>query len=246
MKRFLIIFVIAFSGLVATIGGILGIKYLSGEFTEPEIMPQSIAFELDEYLIDGSLETYQVKITASNEDSTKNKIKLSFVSGGRLTDDKNHYTDGNITIPVNAEIGKAFNIQIVKDKSHTELSELGYTGDWAHGGVSHIVASSENIEAQYAHTNIFVDVPVYSTELVMYGNDSNQTNFSNIYKNIEASSLAINLNEESEEESKLNSISAGQDVYFGVKFYPYASAFRYSKIDSTNVLESVMLAPCTM
>ncbi|MBO7526417.1 MAG: hypothetical protein J6T74_00805, partial [Clostridia bacterium] len=233
MKRFLLIFVIAFGGLVATIGGIVGIKYLGGEFDTPVIMPEGIVFESTEYEIDGSLDTYQITIKSTNEDSTQNKVKLAFSNSDRLTDDKLHITDGNIIVPINVELNKPFTIQIVKDKSHTELQELGYTGNWTHGGVSQIVASSENIKAKYATASIYVDVPVYKTEIIMLSGESGDDDLQTIFGSIENSSLALSLETEDGEEYK--SISSGQDVYLGIKFYPYDSAFRYSKIKATNV-----------
>ena len=223
MKRFLIIFAIAFGSLVLVLGGVVGIKYLAGEFNTPVIMPEDIVFEQDDYYLDGINDTYSFKIQTTTEGTTENKVRLTFSNGGVLTSDKKHVTDGNITIPVEVEIGKPFDVQIVKDKSHVELGDI----NWTHGGISKILASSQNVSAKYAITNVFVDVPVYKTELVLFANDYDMAE----ENDLEYSQMAVVVNE-----TCRPSVSAGQDLYFGVKFYPAASAFKYSSLNSTNFL----------
>ena len=229
LKRIFIIFLISLGSLVGVVGVAMGVKYLTGEFNEKIVAPEDVFFEQNDYFFDGTKTSYTVTVQTTTEEVTQKEVSLYFEKASAETRDKMHWTDGNIIIPKTVYLGKEFTIEIVKDKSHTELGDM----DWVHGGISKIIASSANKMINPSTARILVDVPVYSTELVIYNKEMSTENlsFDTISKNIENSSLATALSE-----GERVDVRAGDTFYVGVNYYPYASAFKYSQASSTNIL----------
>ncbi len=159
---------------------VLGV-YLAGGFDEKITMPESIAFEYDSNLYNsnhGQLEVgedFQLTITSPTEDVTKRKIELSF-GNGVLTDYdpvNELISNKSIQVPKYVSLGRPFNVHLltkhlvdengnpIKDKDDNYIN-------WIAGGISKLVARSQNIQIGTTEINIAVDVPVYSTETLIY------------------------------------------------------------------------------
>ena len=232
MKRFLIIFGICFASVVVFFGGYLGIKYLKGDFNPEVILPENIAFEQAEYYLeDGQNAT--MLITTTTENVTETQVSLILSKNCKETNDKQHWTDGIIVIPKTANIGEPFPVTLVKDDVYSDelLNDPALT-NWVTGGISTIIATSKNTIAEPATTTAYVDVPVYKTELVIYNGSVSDTTFDDSFGLAEFTSLASLASTDSE----ISNISAGEKFYVGLKYYPSASAIKYSKVTSTNML----------
>ena len=228
MKRFLVIFAICFASIIGIFGGVFGIKYLKGDFKEVVINPENIAFELDEYDV---TDDFKITITTTTEDVTATKVTLKFVNGDYNTYGKDHWTDGVIIIPKEVKLNVAFDVKLCRTND-SELDDL----EWIKGGISNIIASSECITTPKVTASIYVDVPVYKTEMVLF-DGKGTINKSNDYKDVLTyiegqTNLAKKLKAD---EDKL-SFNAGDTFYLGLKFYPARSAYKYSKASSTNML----------
>lgn len=224
MKRFLLIFVICFGIVVGTIGAVFGVKYIKGDFNEVVVNPENISFEFDEYDVIGD---FNVTITTTTEGVTANTVYLSFAKGTvTKPHGVNHWTDDVVIIPRQVQIGVPFEIKLAKT-SDEETDNL----QWIKGGISNIVATSECVTTPKDETSVYVDVPVYKTELVVLNGDG-QIETSDSYVNaltyIEGQTGLVKDAEES--------LNAGDTFYVGLKYYPARSAYRYSKASSSNLL----------
>lgn len=234
MKRFFIIFAICFASVIGIMGGIFGVKYLKGDFNEVIVNPENISFELDEYDVTGD---FKMTITTTTENVNAKKVTLTFARGtnssgnGVNTYGKDHLTDGVIIIPKEVTLNVPFEIKLCKTND-SELDNI----EWIKGGVSNLVATSECKTTPKATTKVYVDVPVYKTEIVLFdgrGTIDNSSSLKNTLTYIEGqSNLAKKLKAD---EEKL-SFNAGDTFYLGLKFYPERSAYKYSKATSTNML----------
>lgn len=224
MKRFFLIFLICFGLVVGVIAGVFGVKYLKGDFNEVVINPEDIAFEFDEYDV---IDDFRVKITTTTENVTATKVSLSFAKGTVTnTHGANHLTDGVIIIPKEVHLGQEFEIKLVKTIDE-EVDNL----EWIKGGISNIVATSECVTTPKDSASIYVDVPVYKTELVIFsgeGQINSDTSYINTLKYIEGQSSLIKNTEKA--------LNAGDTFYVGLKYFPERSAYKYSKISSSNLL----------
>lgn len=227
MKRFLIIFAICFASLIAVIGGVFGVKYLKGDFNEKIINPEQISFEVKEY---NATDDFTITINTTTEGVTVNKIDLSFPKNvTTYSYGKGYITDRNIIVPTTAQLGVPFKVELYK----TQDPEAD-NNNWIKGGVSNLIATSKCITVPSDTATIYVDVPVYKTELVMFTpgeGEVNSTNqISDVLTYIEGqNSLARNA-------SQNITLNAGDTFYLGLKFYPQRSAFKYSKVSSSNLL----------
>ena len=70
-------------------------------------------------------------------------------------------TDGIISVPRIVKIGEPFTVTV--EKSIQELD--GEYIEWIKGGISKLIAKSENIYARTAETKVFVDVPVHKIQI---------------------------------------------------------------------------------
>lgn len=232
MKRFLIIFAICFGSLVATIGGVFGVKFLKGDFNEKIVQPESIYFENNIYEVE---DDFYITIKTTTENVTKKQISLSFVDSKYSTHGANYYTDGVVIIPKQVFIDQPFKVELVKTND-AELNNI----PWIKGGCSKIQAASENKLAQVVTAQINVDVPVYKTELVLMEGSGkvNAGNMKTVLKNLQANMVSdddalVKIINESE---PYFNISTGKTFYMAVNYYPVRSNFKYSKISSTNLL----------
>lgn len=224
MKRFLVIFAICFASIIGIFGGVYGIKLLKGDFKEVVVNPENISFELAEYDVTGD---FKILISTTTENVNANKITLTFEKGTSYnTYGKDYITDGVIIIPKQVTLGQAFDVRLFKtNDAETDGQE------WIKGGISNLVATSECITTPKATTKVCVDVPVYKTEIVLFGGES-EISTTNNYANY----LTYIEGENSITKQKPVSFNAGDTFYLGLKFYPERSAYKYSKISSSNML----------
>ena len=224
MKRFLIIFAICFASIIGIFGGVYGIKYLKGDFKEEVVNPDNISFELAEYDVTGD---FKVLITTTTENVNAKRITLTFEKGTSFnTYGKDHITDGVVIIPKQVTLGQEFDVRLFK----TNDAEIDGQ-EWIKGGISNLVATSECITTPKATTKVCVDVPVYKTEIVLFGGESEivtTDDYSNYLTYIEGQKTIT--------KQQPISFNAGDTFYLGLKFYPERSAYRYSKISSSNML----------
>jgi len=238
MKRFLLIFAICLSAVVGVVAGIYGIKYLKGDFDPVVITPENIRFDLGNETEYNVCDNFTAKIISDTEGVTVDEVELDFVIDTSVGEsvkipykklkDKIQYSA--VTIPKTVKIGEEF--EIIVNKSYNE--ELGE--DWIVGGNVTISATAVSNTAVYKTVDINVDVPVKSAELVVvsgFNEISESTNFSSLMKNIESSEIAKPLSEIADDNSPF--VYAGDEFYLGVKYSPAESAFKYSKISSTNL-----------
>lgn len=227
MKRFLIIFAICFASIIGVVGGVFGVKYLKGDFNEKAINPEHISFEFEEYDV---TDDFYITITTTTENVTDNKVKLSFPNNvTSYSYGKGYITDRNIIVPTTAKLGEPFKVELYK----TQDVEAD-NNDWIKGGESDLIATSECITAPFDTTTIYVDVPVYKTELVMFSGDGevdSTDNIADVLTYIEGQSNLVQ-----KATSGDITLNAGDTFYLGLKFYPARSAYKYSKISSSNLL----------
>ncbi len=245
MKRFLLIFGICFGSFVAFMGGYLGIRYLIGDFNEKPIPPAEIRFDTE----DGEYTFYKggnntITITATNDDVTQKKISLFLgqpeknvyrsKEGSNLpvprTYEKDYWTDEVIIIPKIVTIGEPFEVGLYTDNSYAHEVTDGSLDDYIVGGVSKIIAQAEGL-ATVIETKVYVDVPVAKTELVIFNKEATNLTDDDVFNNLESSAFVSSLTEDN-----ITNINAGETFYVGLKFYPSASAIKYSKVKYTNVL----------
>lgn len=234
MKRFFAIFGICLGAFIVFFAGYLGILYLNGEFDPVVILPENIAFEQNEYLLEDG-QNAKITITTTTENVTQKQVRLLLSKNCSeiiMSDNTKRWTDGVIIIPKVATIGEPFLIEPYKDDSYaSELPNENALLNYIKGGISTIIATSENNLIAPASTTVYVDVPVLKTEMVVF-NNSIKNGTLNSLEMIEYSSLATNA---SNDEAWVN-VNAGDKFYIGVKFYPSASAIKYSRVKSTNML----------
>ena len=210
-STFMKIFGISFGSLVGVLGITLGTMKLVGALDEPEVYPNSVAFESADSVynivenainVDGN---FKIKITATTDaesgEVTKKDIVLSLLSANAKENAENGtISDEVITIPKYVKVGEEFEV-IVDKKTNDE--ECGV--DWIRGGHSEIRATSKdnpnNINS--ARLKVNVDVPVYKVELVT----SSTENISDIN-----SEFVIN-----------------SKIYAGLKFIPERSEYQFSQ-----------------
>lgn len=234
MKRFFIIFAICFASVIGIMGGIFGVKYLKGDFNKVIINPNNISFELDEYDVTGD---FKMTITTTTEDVNATKVTLTFAKGtnssgnGVNTYGKDHLTDGVIIIPKEVTLNVPFEIKLCKTNDG-ELNNL----EWIKGGISNLVATSECKTTPKATTKVYVDVPVYKTEIVIFDGRGTIDNTSSLKNTLTYIEGQTNLLKKLKTDEDKLSFNAGDTFYLGLKFYPERSAYKYSKATSTNML----------
>ena len=237
MKRFLIIFAICIGSLTGVLGGYIGVKYLLGHFDPEIIAPEQIEFNCSNgayYFYDG--DTHTITINATNENVTQKVVNLTLAPNAKdpespRTVNKNYVTDGVIVIPKTATIGVPFEVTLVKNDYYANELNDDALKNWVVGGVSEIIATAKNGTANIASAKVYVDVPVYKTELVVYNKQARAQTFTSLFKSFENSAFASSVTSE-----YTPTINAGETFYVGLKFYPSASAYKYSKAISTNML----------
>lgn len=239
MKRFFAIFGICLAALLLVIGGFVGIKYLIGDYDPEVILPEDIAFDVDKteyYLNEGS--KHYITITTTTKGVTETKVNLALEQNCRETIDKNYWTDGVVIIPKIAHIGEPFEVQLVKDNTYYSELNDDALNNWVRGGISKIIAQSKNILNNKAYATVYVDTPVYKTELVIFDREQTNVNFDAEFKNLESSNFAtkVPLYDAEINADQFPSVNSGQTIYVGLRYYPSASAFKYSKASSTNML----------
>lgn len=166
LRKILLIFLISFGGVAVTVGGAVGIKYLKGDFKEKIVSPENISFEQNEYFFDGENNTYQIKITTTTENVNQDNVTLIFDIGGKETAwDSEYISDGNIIVPKNVKLNQPFTVTIIKDQKAEVV-----------GGISKLIARSDNKMIDPSETTVYVDVPASSVNLNVYrqGNEDNQ------------------------------------------------------------------------
>lgn len=224
MKRFFIIFVICFASLIGVFAGVFGIKYLKGDFNPVIINPEDISFNSDIY---EEVDDFWVTITTTTEGVTITNVNLSFAKGIKTnTYGEGYITDGVIVIPKQAKIGIPFKVELRKTDD-AEADGL----PWIKGGISNIVAKSECETTPQDTATIYVDVPVYKTELVVFAGDGQveaTSSYTSALKYIEGQSALTKPTQKA--------LNAGDTFYVGIKYYPERSAYKYSKMSSSNVL----------
>lgn len=231
MKRFFIILGICFASIVVFFAGYLGIKYLIGDFNPEIILPENIVFEKSEYFLEEGQDITML-ISTTTENITETEVSLILSKNCKETADKKHWSDGVIIIPKIAQIGEPFSVALVKDDTYaSELEDDTALTNWIKGGISTIIATSKNELISPATTTAYVDVPVYKTEVVIYnGSDADMS--INTFAEIEYSDFATS----AQNLDAISNINAGEKFYIGLKYYPSASAVKYSKVKSTNIL----------
>ena len=224
MKRFLVIFAICFASIIGVFGGVYGIKFLKGDFKEVVVNPENISFELSEYDV---TDDFKILISTTTENVNAKKITLTFEKGTSFnTYGKDYITDGVIIIPKQVTLGQEFDVRLFRTNDN-ELDGI----EWIKGGISNLVATSECITTPKATAKVCVDVPVYKTEIVLFGGES-EIATTNDYSNY----LTYIEGQNSITKQQPVSFNAGDTFYLGLKFYPERSAYRYSKISSSNML----------
>ena len=234
MKRFFAIFGICLAAFIVFFGGYLGICALKGDFREEKILPNDIRFEQEAYYVSDS---FEMVILTDTENVNQNTINLSFNSLPQSTSDKSKITDGVLIIPKTVKIGVPFTVELKKDFDE----ELGKK--WINGGISTIIAKSENTLITPSITTVYVDVPVERTELVIFNKTAELANgdsFENSLAYIEQYSQFVTtlttLAEAEELDKEIENIQRGDTIYVGLKYYPTRSAIKYSKMESTNFI----------
>ncbi len=157
---FLKIFAISLASFIGACAIGVGILAIAGYFNTPQVMPQNLMFDQEEYNVDSD---FQITISTTTTDVTVTRLTLSLQNGQVVTtqDGSVRISDGVISIPQTAEIGKPFDVYLETTKHDTECEGL----DWITGGHSVITATSQNQEINSESANVNVDVPVYKVEL---------------------------------------------------------------------------------
>ena len=215
---------VLFSSVAFIVGAaILGV-YLAGGFVEKIIVPQDVSFneQNDENYnaelnrIDAT-QDFVLTIGSSTSNITANNISLSFAYTYTYDFDAHDFTDkgwgteegdgyidnGVLRIPKQVKIGQPFTVTLSTYK-YTD-AETGVTIDQIRGGISTIVATSQNQDLSPISLTIAVDCPVYRTETVLLDRKGNEI------------LVDGNLSEVIEEE----------DFYASTKFYPEESRYIY-------------------
>ncbi|MBQ3494944.1 MAG: hypothetical protein IJA69_05960, partial [Clostridia bacterium] len=199
---FLKIFAICFASLIGVFGVGIGVMYLAGTFTEPQIKPENIAFEYTDYDVTG--DEFTVKVITTTPEVTLNELTLNLVTTADVkTTEQGTLTDGVIEIPKTAKIGEEIVVKICKTINDTTVTGESLGLDWITGGHSTISATSSNSALEPAKTNVHVDVPVYKIEVETREN----------IDDVNASSTFV----------------IDSNFYANLKFYPERSAYQYSK-----------------
>lgn len=224
MKRFFIIFLICFASLIGVLAGIIGIKYLKGDFNPVIVNPENISFDFETYEV---VDNFTVTITTTTEGVTATNVELSFAKGTVTnTFGEGKITDGVIAMPKQVQIGIPFEITLRKTNDPEANNLL-----WNKGGISNIVAKSECVTTPQDTAVVYVDVPVYKTELVVFSGDG-QISSTDSY----VSPLTYLEGQASLVKDVDKALNAGDTFYVGLKYYPERSTYKYSKISSSNIL----------
>ena len=215
---------VLFSSVAFIVGAaILGV-YLAGGFVEKIIVPQDVSFnEQNDENYNAELnrieatQDFVLTIGSSTSNITANNVSLSFAYTYTYDFDAHDFTDkgwgteegdgyidnGVLRIPKQVKIGQPFTVTLSTYK-YTD-AETGVTIDQIRGGISTIVATSQNQDLSPISLTIAVDCPVYRTETVLLDREGNEI------------LVDGNLSEVIEEE----------DFYASTKFYPEESRYIY-------------------
>jgi len=215
---------VLFSSVAFIVGAaILGV-YLAGGFVEKIIVPQDVSFnEQNNENYNAELnrieatQDFVLTIGSSTSNITANNISLSFAYTYTYDFDAHDFTDkgwgteegdgyidnGVLRIPKQVKIGQPFTVTLSTYK-YTD-AETGVTIDQIRGGISTIVATSQNQDLSPISLTIAVDCPVSRTETVLLDRKGNEI------------LVDGNLSEVIEEE----------DFYVTTKFYPEESRYMY-------------------
>ena len=173
-------------GAVGVVGVVIGATglgvFLTGGFNEKVINPESISFSYDESLfndaysqleITNSAQTgeFSLVITSPTEDVTEKDVYLSFNVEDGITAAGGYISNTIIQVPQVVQIGQPFSVklltEILKDEEGNAITdEHGNEIDWIKGGISTLIGTSENDDANPTQLKIAVDTPVYSTQTV--------------------------------------------------------------------------------
>lgn len=161
-------------------GTVLGV-YLTGGFEEKVVSPESISFDRNSELYNGSQfevdSNFEIVITSPTENVTQTKVTLSLdngtASGGVLS-------NGVVRVPAQVTLGQPFTVEIVQsplrdDSGNLIRDEHGNTIDWNNGGIALLKATSEYYAINPDTITIAVDVPVYDTTLVVLNSNGEET-----------------------------------------------------------------------
>lgn len=215
---------VLFSSVAFIVGAaILGV-YLAGGFVEKIIVPQDVSFnEQNDENYNAELnrieatQDFVLTIGSSTSNITANNVSLSFAYTYTYDFDAHDFTDkgwgteegdgyidnGVLRIPKQVKIGQPFTVTLSTYK-YTD-AETGVTIDQIRGGISTIVATSQNQDLSPISLTIAVDCPVHRTETVLLDREGNEI------------LVDGNLSEVIEEE----------DFYASTKFYPEESRYMY-------------------
>ncbi len=186
---------VLFSSVAFIVGvAILGI-YLAGGFTEKVNFPQDVSFNeqnnpnynSDLHRLEITEQTFTLTIGSSTENITAKTVNLSFTntyaynsatheftnSGWGITETNDGYLEnGVIRIPKQVTIGQPFTVEALT--YHYLDEENGIDIQQIRGGISTIMATTQNQELSSIYLTIAVDTPVYKTETILVDRDGNE------------------------------------------------------------------------
>lgn len=155
---------------------VLGV-YLSGGFNEKVVYPESIEFDYgNNRFVNNQLEVeedFTITITTPTNQVTRDTLTLSFAGDGIIESRDGKISNGSIEVPQTVTIGRPFTVHLLTknlvDENGTPVLDLnGNYIDWIAGGISTLVAQSQNIQIPSISVRIAVDVPVYDTQTIIY------------------------------------------------------------------------------
>lgn len=215
---------VLFSSVAFIVGAaILGV-YLAGGFVEKIIVPQDVSFnEQNDENYNAELnrieatQDFVLTIGSSTSNITANNVSLSFAYTYTYDFDAHDFTDkgwgteegdgyidnGVLRIPKQVKIGQPFTVTLSTYK-YTD-TETGATIDQIRGGISTIVATSQNQDLSPISLTIAVDCPVYRTETVLLDRKGNE--------------ILV--------DGDLSEVIEEEDFYVTTKFYPEESRYMY-------------------
>ena len=215
---------VLFSSVAFIVGAaILGV-YLAGGFVEKIIVPQDVSFnEQNDENYNAELnrieatQDFVLTIGSSTSNITANNISLSFAYTYTYDFDAHDFTDkgwgteegdgyidnGVLRIPKQVKIGQPFTVTLSTYK-YTD-AETGVTIDQIRGGISTIVATSQNQDLSPISLTIAVDCPVSRTETVLLDREGNE--------------ILV--------DGDLSEVIEEEDFYASTKFYPEESRYIY-------------------
>lgn len=215
---------VLFSSVAFIVGAaILGV-YLAGGFVEKIIVPQDVSFnEQNDENYNAELnrieatQDFVLTIGSSTSNITANNVSLSFAYTYTYDFDAHDFTDkgwgteegdgyidnGVLRIPKQVKIGQPFTVTLSTYK-YTD-AETGVTIDQIRGGISTIVATSQNQDLSPISLTIAVDCPVHRTETVLLDRKGNE--------------ILV--------DGDLSEVIEEEDFYVTTKFYPEESRYMY-------------------